>query len=134
MTISNQLPTANAGGPYTGVREPGDQLHRLAASNDPDGDTLTYSWDFGDGSAAGTGEAPTHAYATTGAFTVTLTVNDGTTNSTPATSTVTISNQAPSSRTRAAHIPECENTAIAFSGSGSTDPDNDPLSMLMGLR
>jgi PKD repeat protein len=37
----------------------------------------TYSWDFGDASAAGTGVSPTHSYASDGNYTVTLTLTDG---------------------------------------------------------
>ena len=40
------------------------------------GDTLTYSWAFGDGTT-GTGVTPSHTYAAAGARTVTLTVSDG---------------------------------------------------------
>lgn len=36
--------------------------------------TPTYTWDFGDGSAAGSGNAPTHSYASTGSYQVTMTV------------------------------------------------------------
>jgi parallel beta-helix repeat protein len=38
------------------------------------GETLTYDWDFGDGSAHGTGVSPTHTYGIFGEYTVTLTV------------------------------------------------------------
>lgn len=46
-----------------------------SASSDPDGDGLTYMWDFGDGSASAL-ESPQYAYTRNGAFTVTLTVED----------------------------------------------------------
>ena len=44
-------------------------------SHDPDGDSLTYSWTFGDGSTA-TGVNPSHVYDRAGSFTVTLTTID----------------------------------------------------------
>jgi len=125
VTISNQAPVANAGGPYAGVRNQAITFSG-AVSNEPDGDTLTYSWDFGDGSPAGSGVAPTHAYATTGTFTVTLTVNDGTVNSTAATATVTISNQAPTANAGGPYS-GVRNQAVTFSGAASTDPDGDAL-------
>jgi hypothetical protein len=43
---------------------------------DPNGDTITYKWDFGDGNT-GSGQVATHSYATAGTFTVKLAVNDG---------------------------------------------------------
>lgn len=58
-----------------------------SASYDPNGDSLEYYWDFGDG-ITGTGEKPTHVYNQVGEYTVTLIVNDGTYNSTPDTLTV----------------------------------------------
>ncbi len=47
-----------------------------SASSDPDGDALTYSWNFGD-TETGTGVSPNHTYASAGPRTVTLTVSDG---------------------------------------------------------
>ena len=43
---------------------------------DPNGDTITYKWDFGDGNT-GSGQVATHSYSTAGTFTVKLAVNDG---------------------------------------------------------
>ena len=130
VTISNQAPTADAGGPYAGVRNQAITLSG-SSSSDPDGDALTYAWDFGDG-ATGSGVAPAHAYATVGTFTVALTVNDGTVSSAPALATVTISNQAPTADAGGPYA-GVRNQAITLSGSSSSDPDGDAL-LRVGLR
>ena len=44
-------------------------------SNDPDGDIVSYSWDFGDGNTS-TNENPIHTYDTIGEYDVSLTVTD----------------------------------------------------------
>ena len=72
----NSAPTANAGGPYTGVVGIAVTMDG-SASFDPDGDVLTYSWDFGD-TGTGTGAITSHTYAASGSYPVTLTVSDGT--------------------------------------------------------
>jgi len=124
VTISNQVATANAGGPYSGVRNQAVALDG-SASSDPDGDALTYQWDFGDGTT-GTGVAPTHAYTTLGTYTVMLTVNDGTANSVPSTATVTVLNQEPTAHAGGPYS-GVRGQTIAFSGAGSSDPDGDAL-------
>jgi len=45
-------------------------------SSDPDGDVLTYDWDFGDGNTSEE-QNPTHTYSTEGTYNVTLIVSDG---------------------------------------------------------
>jgi len=47
-----------------------------AASSDPDGDDLTYSWDFGDGYAVSDGATTVHEYTTNGVYTAALQVTD----------------------------------------------------------
>ncbi|WP_307804719.1 PQQ-dependent sugar dehydrogenase [Streptomyces sp. VRA16 Mangrove soil] len=48
-----------------------------STSNDADGDALTYSWNFGDGTT-GTGAAPSHTYKKNGTYTATVTAKDTT--------------------------------------------------------
>ncbi|MEP7089801.1 MAG: PKD domain-containing protein [Nocardioidaceae bacterium] len=97
------------------------------ASTDPDTDTLTYDWNFGDGSPHDTTANPTHTYGSAGPFTVTLTVNDGHGHSDTATvtasPTVTGGNTAP---TATAGTPTCSDLTCTFAGTGS-DPDGDPI-------
>ncbi len=86
--IPNEHPVANPGGPYTGVEDT-PVVFDGSASFDPDGDPLTYSWDFGDGSQ-GSGMSPSHTYTGGGEYVVTLVVNDGKADSEPATTTAAI--------------------------------------------
>jgi hypothetical protein len=44
-----------------------------SGASDPDGDPLTYSWNFGDGST-GSGASASHVYTTAGSFSVQVTV------------------------------------------------------------
>jgi len=87
-TEPNASPTADAGGPYTGTEDVAVTFDG-SGSYDSDGDPLTYTWDFGDGSA-GTGVTPNHIYTAGGTFTVTLVVNDGKVDSEPSTTTADI--------------------------------------------
>ncbi len=94
VAATNHPPTAAPGGPYSG-NEGAAVSFNGGGSSDPDGDALTYAWNFGDG-ATGTGATPSHTYVDNGTYTVTLTVTDthGAA-STPATTTATIGNVAP---------------------------------------
>ena len=47
-----------------------------SASSDPEQQPLSYAWDFGDGSPAGSGPTPTHTYTQTGVYTARLEVAD----------------------------------------------------------
>ena len=54
-------PTANAGGPYTGTASSAVTFNG-SGSYDPQDQTLTYNWSFGDGGvSSGSGDSkPTH--------------------------------------------------------------------------
>jgi hypothetical protein len=75
----NLPPVVDAGGPY--VVTVGDTLVVDASdSTDPNGDSLTYVWDFGDGwppLRPRMSTSATHAYEVAGTMTATLTVGDG---------------------------------------------------------
>ncbi|WP_235498881.1 PKD domain-containing protein, partial [Arthrobacter sp. Leaf234] len=47
-----------------------------SASSDADGTVASYSWNFGDGSAAKTGATASHTYGAAGTYSVVLTVTD----------------------------------------------------------
>lgn len=126
----NIAPTADPGGPYDG--EPGQLIEfNGAGSSDPNGDTLTYAWDFGDG-AMGNGVSLTHVFDGDGTYTVSLTVSDGQASNT-ATTTATIAtapaNRAPTADAGGPYGGDIGAT-IRFNGGASSDPDNDTLSYL----
>jgi outer membrane protein OmpA-like peptidoglycan-associated protein len=60
-------------------------------SSDPDGDRLSYKWDFGDGATASfTTPTATHPYTRAGNYTVRLTVDDGRGGTDSTTATVSV--------------------------------------------
>jgi PKD repeat protein len=74
VNANNHPPVAVAGGPYSGGTGLEIQFNGTGSS-DPDGNNLTYAWDFGDGGTA-LGATPTHAYAFANNYLATLTVTD----------------------------------------------------------
>ena len=95
-----------------------------AGSTDPYGLPLSYSWDFGDGSAPSTDPNPTHNYPTTGNYTAMLTVTGGTGGTQTATAPVPIIvGHAPP--TAAINAPATYNAGdtLSFSGTASDPVD-----------
>lgn len=92
-----------------------------AQSFDVNGDSLTYSWDFGDGQTA-SGPRPAHSYKEGGEYTVSLIVNDGKTNSQSTTSTIVVDevNDAPVADPDGPYLGRV-GQAIAFEGESSFD-------------
>ncbi len=125
----NQPPVADAGGPYTGI-EDAEVTFDGSESSDPDGDPLTYTWYFGDGTQSTvTTPTTTHTYTAGQAgieevYTVTLIVNDGKVDSASSTTTATITgvNDAPVADAGGPYS-GIVNEAIAFDGSGSSDEE-----------
>jgi YVTN family beta-propeller protein len=115
----NRVPAADPAGPYAG----GEGVALTfdgSASSDPDGDELTYSWDFGDGATA-TGASPAHAYADNGTYTVTLKVTDAGGLTSTATSTAVIGNLPPAA-TFVAPATGLENTKVIVALTEVSDP------------
>src|SRR4029079_10825325 len=96
--ITNDVPLASAGGPYSGFKNVAFALDG-SGSSDGNGDALTYRWDFGDGTT-GSGARPSHTYAIAAGspshtYTATLVVNDGISDSAAATAAVQVLDHAP---------------------------------------
>jgi hypothetical protein len=75
----NELPTAEANGPYRKRLRRGEAAVEFssAGSVDTDGDIVSYVWTFGDPKGGTSNEPnPTYTYEDTGTFTATLTVTD----------------------------------------------------------
>jgi PKD repeat protein len=100
-----------------------------ADSYDPDGIIVSYEWDFGDGNIA-TGKSVNHLYEDDGVYSVTLTVtdNDGATDSTTATKTVLNRSPAASFSENATTV--MTNEAIHFDASTSYDIDGTIVSYM----
>ncbi|MFT4297058.1 MAG: PKD domain-containing protein [Micropruina sp.] len=91
-----------------------------SASSDPDGTVAGYLWDFGDGQTS-TAPVTTHSYTTGGTYTVKLTVtdDDGTTNSKTQSVTVQAANVNPV----AAFTATVDHLDVDVDASTSSDPD-----------
>ena len=75
----NHIPVANASSNITKGVPPMQVSFSSNGTFDPDGDPLTYMWDFGDGTTS-TVANPLKTYQTKGTYTVQLTVSDGVSN------------------------------------------------------
>ncbi len=118
VTVPNVAPTAS----FT-VSTDGAATANVDAtgSKDTDGTIASYAWDWGDGSAAGSGLTATHTYAKSGTYTIKLTVTDnqGATGSTTNPVTAIAANVPPT----AAFTSSSNGLNLNVDGSGSSDSD-----------
>ncbi len=73
---ANRSPTAVATAKPTFGEAPLRVRFNGSRSSDPDGDRLTYEWDFGDGTPGGAEASPAHTYSADGVYLPRLTVQD----------------------------------------------------------
>jgi 6-phosphogluconolactonase (cycloisomerase 2 family) len=79
VTVSspkNQPPIAAFSSSPNGGVSPVDVTFDASASSDPDGTIVSYTWNFGDGSAPASGKTTTHTYSMAGDHVADLTVTD----------------------------------------------------------
>jgi glucose/arabinose dehydrogenase len=86
---ANQPPTAQASADVASGPAPLTANFSSIGSSDPEGQPITYSWDFGDGSTS-TQANPSHTYNNRGRYTVRLTTSDGTNNTPSNVLTITV--------------------------------------------
>jgi glucose/arabinose dehydrogenase len=125
----NAPPVAVASATPTSGGVPLSVQFSSAGTSDPDGDSLQYTWDFGDGSPLEHVPHPSHTYVQAGTYTARLTVEDGHGNSSLAVVTLGVGNYAPTATIHSPDpaLPFRVGDVISFSGSG-TDPEDGSLS------
>ncbi|RRS34687.1 MAG: hypothetical protein OI74_04590 [Gammaproteobacteria bacterium (ex Lamellibrachia satsuma)] len=118
--VANLAPIADANGPYT-VDEGSSIALDGTGSSDPNGDALTYGWDYNNDGAYddATGPAPVYTGLDDGIYPVELQVSDGLLDNTSGT-TVTVNNVAPTADAGADQTVN-EGDTVNFTGSFS-DP------------
>ncbi|WP_426976583.1 PKD domain-containing protein [Pseudarthrobacter sp. O4] len=94
-----------------------------SGSSDADGTVASYAWDFGDGTAAGTGQKVSHTYGQAGTYTARLTVTDNAGATHESSQSVTVVAAAVNAAPVSSFAAAASDLVVAFDGSGSSDAD-----------
>ncbi|WP_299437840.1 cellulase family glycosylhydrolase [uncultured Aquimarina sp.] len=126
----NRPPTARFTSDATSGNAPLTVSFDASTSSDPDGDNLTFNWNFGDGTTA-TGESISHLFTGIGTYQVVLTVSDGALSDTE-TLTITVNDPDTNPTVITANISTDITSGVAptiinFDASGSTVSDGSAL-------
>ena len=128
--VPNNPPTAAIAATPTVGKGPLAVSFDGSGSTDSDGTLTAYVWAFGDGNSA-TGTTASHIYTTAGVYIATLTVTDNQGATNTATKSITVNaNQPPNAVATANHLTGKEPLTVNFSGGSSTDPDGIIVSYL----
>ncbi len=118
VPVGNDLPVADfAWNPLAVTTS--TEVTFTSRSTDPDGQVVSWSWDFGDGTTAN-GPVAVHRYSSLGRFPVTLTVTDEDGGSASQTKTVLVSNSRP------AAVFECPSETLSLLEVEFLDQSYDP--------
>jgi PKD repeat protein len=101
-----------------------------AGTADPDtGDTIAYTWDWGDGTTPSSGSSPgAHTYAESGSYTITLTTTDGWDNQASTSREVNLTEPAGNTAPHVEFTAVCSSFTICQTNSaGTTDNEGDAI-------
>ena len=123
--LFNQVPIAN----FTAVPATGPApllvQYDASATTDPDNDTLTYGWNFGDGTT-GSAISGFHTYVTAGAYEIELVVTDSSGNAASLSRSILVTepdNSIPVASFSATPTSGAAPLIVVFNASASNDPD-----------
>ena len=94
-STTNRAPTATLTASPRSGPAPLSVRFDASGSSDPDGQTLSFEWNFGDGIMASGSSIQTHTYQNPGRFTATVTVRDGAGGTSSASATIDTGNTPP---------------------------------------